>query len=88
MPLLNRNSEVGEYIAQLDIDQVMTLGDYANIIAQKAQGQYFMDISLLNEALTGTISSYLDQNHQVTVLVKGARSMKMERVVAFLQETF
>lgn len=84
----NVHADVGKYVAQLDIDEVMTLGDYANIIAQKVQGQHFVDISLLNEALKGTISSYLDQNHQVTVLVKGARSMKMERVVAFLKETF
>lgn len=82
------HAEVGEYIAALGIEQVITLGDYAHIIADKAQGQHFTDISLLNEALTGTISSYLEQKHQVTVLVKGARSMKMERVVAFLKETF
>ena len=65
------HDEVGAYARERGIDQLFTLGEQA--VAMK--GRHFADIETLNaavlQALAGTES----------VLVKGSRFMKMERVV-------
>ena len=65
------HDEVGAYARERGIDQLFTLGEQA--VAMK--GRHFADVEALNaavlQALAGTQS----------VLVKGSRFMKMERVV-------
>jgi len=80
------HEDLGRYIASLGINKTLTYGKDAQYIAQFCSGEHFTDITLLNEALTGTILRYLEQPQTITILVKGARSMKMERVVTMLKE--
>ena len=65
------HAEVGDYARQCGIEQLFTLGEQA----AGMKGRHFADVEALNaavlQALAGTQS----------VLVKGSRFMKMERVV-------
>lgn len=63
--------EVGDYARQRGVDQLFTLGEQA--VAMK--GRHFADIEALNAAVLQAVQQ------AESVLVKGSRFMKMERVV-------
>ena len=65
------HAEVGEHARARGIEQVFTLGEQA----QAMGGQHFADIDALNEAVLVALAG------AASVLVKGSRFMKMERVV-------
>jgi UDP-N-acetylmuramoyl-tripeptide--D-alanyl-D-alanine ligase len=65
------HQEVGDYARQRGIDQFFTLGD----LAVSAQGRHFADVDALNAAVLQSLAAC------ESVLVKGSRFMKMERVV-------
>jgi len=65
------HQEVGDYARQRGIDRFFTLGE----LAASAQGQHFADVEALNAAVLQAIGEC------ESVLVKGSRFMKMERVV-------
>jgi UDP-N-acetylmuramoyl-tripeptide--D-alanyl-D-alanine ligase len=69
------HAEVGEYVRTRGIDRLFTLGDQS--VAMK--GRHFADIESLNAAVAGEL------RHVASVLVKGSRFMKMERVVEAIQ---
>ncbi len=71
------HQEVGLHAAQMGIDHVLCLGDLAAFTAQAcgANAQHMTDIEALNQHV-------LQQLPQLgSVLVKGSRFMKMERVI-------
>ncbi|MGE5651564.1 MAG: UDP-N-acetylmuramoyl-tripeptide--D-alanyl-D-alanine ligase [Bacillota bacterium] len=74
------HAEVGAYAKSRGIERMLALGGLArhSVEAFGAQGEHFADIAALNSAV--------DQlaNAGSTVLVKGSRFMKMERVVQHL----
>ena len=65
------HAEVGEYARQRGIEALFTLGAQS----QAMQGRHFDDIETLNAAVLHAL------NGAASVLVKGSRFMKMERVV-------
>jgi UDP-N-acetylmuramoyl-tripeptide--D-alanyl-D-alanine ligase len=65
------HAEVGDYARQRGIEQLFTLGEQA----AGMKGRHFQDV----EALNGAVLQALAQAQ--SVLVKGSRFMKMERVV-------
>ncbi|MDB5914902.1 MAG: UDP-N-acetylmuramoyl-tripeptide--D-alanyl-D-alanine ligase, partial [Ramlibacter sp.] len=65
------HAEVGAYARERGIEHLFTLGDQA----VGMQGRHFTDASSLNAAVLQTLGSV------ESVLVKGSRFMKMERVV-------
>jgi len=69
------HAEVGEYAQARHIEKLFTFGLLTEEAAKHFEGaQHFASIEALNEAVT-------DQLHQVSsILVKGSRFMKMERV--------
>jgi UDP-N-acetylmuramoyl-tripeptide--D-alanyl-D-alanine ligase len=69
------HSEIGDYLRTRGIDKLFTLGDQS--VAMK--GRHFADIESLNAAVIGELKS------AASVLVKGSRFMKMERVVQAIQ---
>ncbi|MES2073134.1 MAG: UDP-N-acetylmuramoyl-tripeptide--D-alanyl-D-alanine ligase [Pseudomonadota bacterium] len=77
------HEEIGHYARQRGIRQVLTLGALAQHTAAAfgPSARHFDDISQLLAALDGSL---LGSN---TVLVKGSRFMKMERVVQHLTQT-
>ncbi len=65
------HTEVGDYARQRGIPQLLTLGDQS----QAMGGTHFSDIDSLQQAVRDRLPSV------ASVLVKGSRFMKMERVV-------
>jgi UDP-N-acetylmuramoyl-tripeptide--D-alanyl-D-alanine ligase len=65
------HAEVGAYARERGIDQLFTLGAQA----QAMQGRHFADVEALNAAVLQALE------RSESVLVKGSRFMKMERVV-------
>jgi len=77
------HAEIGAYAAQAGIDQLFTLGELARQTARAwgARAQAFVDLAPLMVALENNLRP------DITVLVKGSRSMGMERVVQALTGT-
>ncbi|WP_460890655.1 UDP-N-acetylmuramoyl-tripeptide--D-alanyl-D-alanine ligase [Ramlibacter alkalitolerans] len=65
------HAEVGDYARQRGIEQLFTLGEQA----QAMKGRHFADVEALNAAVLQALAQ------AESVLVKGSRFMKMERVV-------
>ncbi len=65
------HAEVGDYARERGIEQLFTLGEQA----AGMKGRHFQDIDALNAAVLQALAS------AQSVLVKGSRFMKMERVV-------
>ncbi len=76
----NLHARLGETLADCGIDRLLTLGDLSRHTASAFGdgGQAFQSVDKLNSALTDAIHA------EVTVLVKGSRGMRMERVVEAL----
>lgn len=75
--------EIAEYASRKSLDQVLTYGRASSVVSQMNQGQHFEDKSALIQLLTEQLNP---QHPEITVLVKGARSSRMEEVIAALQE--
>ncbi|MGR5064847.1 UDP-N-acetylmuramoyl-tripeptide--D-alanyl-D-alanine ligase [Photobacterium sp. DNB22_13_2] len=83
--LLHR--EVAEYALERSLDKVMTFGNASQIVSTLNNGQHFNDKTALIETLQQQLDPLLNEdNIQVTVLAKGARSSRMEDVIVALQE--
>lgn len=80
------HKEVAGHAAQYDFDHVLTYGDEAEVISQLCHGNHFVThndlISYVNHHLS------LEENHQHTILVKGANSARMFEIAASLKEKF
>jgi len=75
--------EIGQRIGELGLDYLLTLGEFAGLIGQEAiqRGMPKDRVKIydrLDEAVAFLRSSVRDQD---TILVKGSRGMKMEKVV-------
>ncbi|WP_318512210.1 UDP-N-acetylmuramoyl-tripeptide--D-alanyl-D-alanine ligase [Photobacterium leiognathi] len=84
----NLHREVGEYAQAKQLDCVMTFGRASAVVSDLNQGQHFTDKTALIALLKQQLQQHFSQPdfEQVTVLVKGARSSKMEDVIAALQD--
>ena len=80
---LELHQEIGLYAREKNIDQVFCLGQYTAETAKTfgENAQHFVELEPLLENLK------LKMNNNMTVLVKGSRSMRMERVIEALEVT-
>ncbi|MDO9420723.1 MAG: UDP-N-acetylmuramoyl-tripeptide--D-alanyl-D-alanine ligase [Herminiimonas sp.] len=74
------HEEIGAYARTNGIEHVLTLGDLASSTANAfgAGAHHYENLETLNDALAAVVNAH------ATVLVKGSRFMKMERVVQHL----
>lgn len=79
---------VGDAARDAGIDQVFTVGVLSQAISAPSQGQHFSDKAALLAVLLPYVAQQLQQDANITLLVKGSRSAAMEDVVRALQETF
>jgi UDP-N-acetylmuramoyl-tripeptide--D-alanyl-D-alanine ligase len=63
------------------LDAVLTVGHLSRHAADAAVGQHFDDKNGLCQAL----KTLMQQQRPVTILAKGARSARMEEIVAFVK---
>lgn len=81
------HQEVAEYAHARRLDKVLTFGKASQIVSTLNNGQHFNDKTALIETLHQQLDPLLNEdNIQVTVLAKGARSSRMEDVIVALQE--
>jgi UDP-N-acetylmuramoyl-tripeptide--D-alanyl-D-alanine ligase len=74
------HAEAGRYAKAKGIEQMLTLGQLAQVAASAFDGaQHFDSVEHLVDALLSTLP------HQHSVLVKGSRFMRMERVVQAME---
>ncbi len=74
------HQRIGRELKASGIEQVLLLGDKTRLTAKECQGHWYSDKPLLIKALEQLITEQKD----VVILVKGARSMKMDEVVTVL----
>lgn len=80
------HQQVGEHASQSGIDYLYTLGvlsQNASDVLGNPAGKHFFQFDALLEQLIATVQQ---ANQAVTIVVKGSRSARMERVVAALQQ--
>lgn len=84
------HKQVGESAQKAQLNGVFTLGEHSQVIAKQcgAQGRYFLDKNALQQALCVAVKQVLAQGEEVSVLVKGSRSMGMEAIVEKMKEVF
>ena len=81
------HQEVAEYARERRLDKVLTFGQASQIVSTLNNGQHFNDKTALIDTLHQQLDPLLNEdNIQVTVLAKGARSSRMEDVIVALQE--
>lgn len=78
----NLHAELGKTLTD-KADHFLCLGNFMQAFAeQNDKAEHFSDIELLNSKLLNIIQT----KNNVTILVKGSRSMAMERVIHFIQQ--
>jgi UDP-N-acetylmuramoyl-tripeptide--D-alanyl-D-alanine ligase len=78
---VNLHRQIGEHARLRKLDAVLTVGDLSRHAADAASGQHFTD----KESLCQALKTLMQQQRPMTILAKGARSARMEEVVAFVK---
>ncbi|MDW6001742.1 UDP-N-acetylmuramoyl-tripeptide--D-alanyl-D-alanine ligase [Vibrio mangrovi] len=78
--------QVGEHAAPFEFDYVLTYGDDARIISELCQGVHFSSHQQMMEYIGQQLDN--NQNQEHVLLVKGANSAGMGKIVAALKEKY
>lgn len=76
------HEQVGQHAKQKNIDQLLTLGVLSQSASDIFGGKHFSDLSKLIELVNQSLAK---EQRNITILVKGSRSARMERVVQALE---
>ncbi|MGF1697675.1 UDP-N-acetylmuramoyl-tripeptide--D-alanyl-D-alanine ligase [Vibrio lamellibrachiae] len=76
--------QVGEYAARFNFEYVLTYGDDAKVISELCHGHHFETHERMNTYIEQQLEQHNKQHH--TLLVKGANSAGMSKIVAALKE--
>ncbi|EKO3571625.1 UDP-N-acetylmuramoyl-tripeptide--D-alanyl-D-alanine ligase [Vibrio metschnikovii] len=80
------HQQVGEHAAPFQFDYVLTYGEDARVISQQCQGQHFSTHQDMLIFIAQQLEVRASQSH--VLLVKGANSSGMSKIVAALKEKF
>jgi UDP-N-acetylmuramoyl-tripeptide--D-alanyl-D-alanine ligase len=72
------HQEVGEYAKACQIDDLLTLGVLSQSTSEKFNGHHFSEKSKLLHCLVSLLEN---EQQQISILIKGSRSARMEKVV-------
>ncbi|ASA55201.1 UDP-N-acetylmuramoyl-tripeptide--D-alanyl-D-alanine ligase [Vibrio gazogenes] len=78
--------QVGEHAAPFGFDYVLTYGDDAKVISEECQGVHFSSHQHMMEYIERQLDN--NQNQEHVLLVKGAHSAGMGKIVAALKEKY
>ncbi|SIO93206.1 UDP-N-acetylmuramoyl-tripeptide--D-alanyl-D-alanine ligase [Vibrio spartinae] len=78
--------QVGEHAAPFGFDYVLTYGEDAKVISEVCQGVHFSSHQHMMEYIERQLDN--DQNQEHVLLVKGAHSAGMGKIVAALKEKY
>ncbi len=82
------HQEVADFASQAQLDLVVSLGQFSEVISQQSKGKHFSDKTSMADYVTEVIRQQLAKKQQVTVLAKGSRSQKMEQFIEILKDKF
>jgi len=79
--VIQLHQNIGEKAKKVGIDRMYCLGEYSALACEKfgIKGKSFSDMDELVKTLKQELSNNL--NNKKTILIKGSRSMQMERAV-------
>lgn len=75
------HQQVGEYAKRANLDEIYTLGTLSESAAIAFGGCHFKDKHLLIDTLQEKIAVIKSDKEEVTILVKGSRSARMDEIV-------
>ena len=75
------HQQVGEYAKQAKLDEIYTLGTLSESAAVAFGGCHFKDKNVLIDTLQQKVAAIKAGKEEVTILVKGSRSARMEKIV-------
>ena len=75
------HQQVGEYAKRANLDEIYTLGTLSESAAIAFGGCHFKDKHLLVDTLQEKIAVIKSDKEEVTILVKGSRSARMDEIV-------
>ena len=75
------HQQVGEYAKQAKLDEIYTLGTLSESAAVAFGGCHFKDKNVLIDTLQQKVAAIKADKEEVTILVKGSRSARMEKIV-------
>ncbi|WNJ94419.1 UDP-N-acetylmuramoyl-tripeptide--D-alanyl-D-alanine ligase [Vibrio ruber] len=78
--------QVGEHAAPFGFDYVLTYGEDAKVISEVCQGRHFSSHQHMMEYIEQQLDNHQNQEH--VLLVKGAHSAGMGKIVAALKEKY
>jgi len=75
------HQQVGEYAKRANLDEIYTLGTLSESAAIAFGGCHFKNRDLLIETLQKKVAVLKSSKDEVTILVKGSRSARMDKIV-------
>jgi UDP-N-acetylmuramoyl-tripeptide--D-alanyl-D-alanine ligase len=75
------HQQVGEYAKRANLDEIYTLGTLSESAAIAFGGCHFKDKHLLIDTLQEKVAVIKSDKEEVTILVKGSRSARMDEIV-------
>jgi UDP-N-acetylmuramoyl-tripeptide--D-alanyl-D-alanine ligase len=81
---IDLHRQVGSYAKRSKIQSLFSVGSLSQNASDEFSGYHFKTKNSLVDGLCGHIKAIRDQGNEITILVKGSRSARMEQVVKAL----
>lgn len=82
-----RHQEVADFVAQAELDLVVSFGEQSRVISQNT-AHHFTDKTQMADFLLSVILQKKAENQPLVLLAKGSRSQKMEELISSICRAF